>query len=164
METLGELQNKIKMLSERVSQLKNAIAEAEQIYSLGSIPETAKEIHSLEIQLKLTEKALENTQDKLREQEIYFSSKEYKDKLKLQERLSEQAEKEAAEVLRNAYSMQKDIQNIEKMLKEIDKLKRETGDKSIYGISYAQPFAWLLMLKRDIDQRITDSRFIKLEA
>lgn len=164
MDTLEQLQDKKHMLSERVSQLKNAIASAEQGYSEESILTTAREINSLETQLRLTEKALENTQDKLREQEKFLNSKEYKDKLKMQENLRKQAEKETREVLRNAYSMQTDIENISKMLSEIDKLRRETGDRSILGVAYSQPFAWLLMLRNDIEHRISDSKFIKLEV
>jgi chromosome segregation ATPase len=157
------IQEKEKRLADRVRRLKAEILTVKKNLTEADIPEKAKEIHSLEIQLQLTERALENTQKQLREHEEKLNSKEYKDKLKLQENLRKQAEKETRTILKNLFEMQEGIQEVNKKLKQFDRLKAEIeGKPQVYGVSYSQPFAWLQLLERDIDKRISDTKFIKL--
>jgi len=165
MNTLIKLQEKQRMLSERASQLKSSLKRAEKNITGENIPEKASEIQSLEIQLQLTEKALETAQEQQRELEKKLNSKEYKDKLKQAEELRKQAEEETRTILKNLFEMQAGIQEVNDKLKQYNRLKVElTGNAQVYGVFYSQPFAWLQLLKTNIEKRISDSKFIKLEV
>jgi hypothetical protein len=102
MAILAEKEQKLKdrkfQLESSIQELKNSILSEETGDTSKLIEAHSLDIQRLETQLQLTELALRNTQDKLREREELESSKEFKDKQKMQEKLYKQAENEAAGV------------------------------------------------------------------
>ena len=79
---LQQLQEKEKFLTDRQQRLKTSVAEIEQNLEAGNIERKAQELGSLQVQLMLTEKALQDTQSKLTERIELEGSKEFKDTVK----------------------------------------------------------------------------------
>ena len=165
MNIIQELQNKENMLAERASMLKSSIQKEKQELTEHNISAKADSIRSLEIQLSLTEKALENIQEKHREQREILNSKEYKDKLKMQEKLSKQAIKQAGEVFEELQELLKKVEEVESLAKQAGKLERETAlDKSVLAyssIKFRQPFSWLYGLKLTLHKQVENGKLIK---
>ena len=163
--TIRQLQEQETRLADRINRLNVSLAEAEKNLTEQNIPAKAEEIHSLEIQLQLTEKALASTQEKLREQEKFLSSKEYKDKLKMQEKLTGEATKQAGEVFEELQKLLKKTEEVEELVKQAGKLERETTiDKrklAYSSMKFRQPFSWLYGLKIDMQKQLKNARFIK---
>jgi len=163
--TISVLQNKEKMLEERASMLRSSIQEQNSLVNEHNIEAQALEINKLETQLKLTEKALENIQGQLREQEKLINSKEYKDKQKMKEKLIQQAKREAGEVLEGLKQLLAQAEKAEGIAKEAGKLEKElTIEKELLayaGLKFRQPFLWLYGLKQEIQKQLKNARFIQ---
>jgi SMC interacting uncharacterized protein involved in chromosome segregation len=148
---LQQLQEKEHFLTERVSRLKTSMQNVEQNLEPGNIEQKAEELRSLETQLFLTEKALQNTQDKLTEQKQLQGSKEFKDKQKQAQELRKQAEEETREVFRTLQELQQKTEEVFKKLRQVDGLNPEiTGQPQLVITSQVQPFAWLLMVHKQV--------------
>jgi protein subunit release factor A len=159
---LQQLQEKEQFLTERVSRLKSSMQEVEQNLEAGNIEKKAEEIGSLQTQLFLTEKALQNTQDKLREQKQLEGSKEFKDKVKQAQELRKQAQKETTEVFETLQELEKKTTQVFKKLKQVDKLNRETsGQPQVVILAQTQPFAWLLMAHKQVQGLLYRTKWLK---
>ena len=148
MNTLQELQNKEKRLADRISRLKLSISALKENLTEQNLEAKAKELHSLEVQLELTEQAWKNTQDQLKEQEKLLSSKAYKDKLKQQENLHKQAVKQTRSIYEKLVEVQKEAKAVLNLTKDFDKLNKETlketgNIQSFLNLDMRQPFSWL---------------------
>ena len=169
--TMRELTQQEIRLSERVSKLNEAISTAEAEVNENNIEEQAEELNSLHVQKKLTEVALRNTQEKLTAYKKLAGSKEYKDKLKEQEKLREQAQKETIELFELLTAFKEKAENVFKLCKQYDKLEHETSKfdtKLIYKLSLErkQPFSWLRAIYSKVRNALKDTKYIadKLEV
>jgi protein subunit release factor A len=159
---LQQLQEKEQFLTERVSRLKSSLQEVEQNLEPENIERKAEEIGSLQTQLFLTEKALQSTQDKLREQKQLEGSKEFKDKVKQAQELRKQAEKETREVFETLQELQKKTTQVFKTMKQVDKLNRETsGEVQVVSYVQTQPFAWLHMVQKQLQGLLYSTTWLK---
>jgi len=154
--TIKQYEEREKRLSARVSRLKSSIAKAKMQVTEGNIPAKAEEINSLEIQLKLTETAHENVLKQLQEQEKFLASKEYKDKLKQQEKLRKQATQGTASILEKLVEVQQQAKEVFKLCKQYNKLNRETSKFdntfSYYmNLEMKLPFSWLQMVFKNVN-------------
>lgn len=160
---IDKLQEQEQLLTERVSRLKSSLKEVELNLEAENIEQKAEELKSLENQVYLTEKALQNTQSKLTERKKLEGSKEYKDKQKLAQELREQAEKETVKVFKTLQEVQKQTQKIHDNLKQFDNLQRElTGEiQYIATAQGVQPFAWLGKVHTSVRGLLYQSAWLK---
>jgi protein subunit release factor A len=159
---LQQLQEKEHFLTERVSRLKSSLQEVEQNLEPENIEQKAEEIGSLQTQLFLTEKALQNTQDKLRERKQLEGSKQFKDKVKQAQELREQAQKETVKVFETLQELQKKTTEVFKKLKQVDRLESEVAGKaSVVSYVQKQPFAWLLMVHKQVQGLLAQTVWLK---
>jgi septation ring formation regulator EzrA len=159
---LQQLQEKEQFLTERVSRLKSSLQEVEQNLEPENIERKAEEIGNLNTQLFLTEKALQSAQDKLRAQKELEGSKEFRDKLKLAQELRKQAQKETTEVFETLQELEKKTTQVFKKLKQYDKLNRETsGEPQVLLTAQVQPFAWLLMVHKQVKGLLYSTTWLK---
>jgi len=157
---LQQLQEKEKFLTERITRLKSSIAEVESEVEVRNIEQKAQELGTLQVQLKLTESALQDTHSKLTERIELEGSKEFKDKVKQAQELRRQAQKQTTEVFENLKLIQKQVSEVFKKVNQVDKLNRETGEKHSY-VKLAQPFAWLGLVKKHIDNLIKQTSWLR---
>jgi protein subunit release factor A len=159
---LQQLQEKEQFLTERVSRLKSSMKEVEQNLEPKNIEQKAEEIGSLQTQLFLTEKALQSAQDKLRAQKELEGSKEFRDKQKQAQELRKQAQKETVKVFETLQELQQQTTEVFKKLKQYDKLNRETsGEPQVISYVQKQPFAWLLMVHKQVQGLLAQTVWLK---
>ena len=160
---IDKLQEQEQLLTERVSRLKSSLKEVELNLEAENIEQKAEELKSLENQVYLTEKALQNTQSKLTARKQLEGSKEYKDKQKLAQELREQAEKETVKVFKTLQEVQKKTQKIHDNLKQFDNLQRElTGEiQYIATAQGVQPFAWLGTVHKSVQGLLYSTTWLK---
>jgi len=164
--TIKQLQEKETKLSDRISRLKSSIIETKKNLTIQSIPGKAEEIKSLQVQLELTETVLKDTQEKLREQKKFLASKEYKDKLKIQEKLKEQATRKTAAILEKLVPVQAEAKEVFKLCKQHDKLNRETSKlensmQFFINLDCRQPFSWLKVISGQVNFAVKRAEYIK---
>jgi hypothetical protein len=160
---IEKLQEQEQFLTERVTRLKSSLKEVELNLEPETIEQKAEKLRSLETQLYLTEKALQNTQSKLTARKQLEGSKEYKDKQKLSQELLEQAQKETVKVFKTLQEVQKQTQGIHSKLKQYDKLQKEfTGEVQYFATAQGvQPFAWLGTVHKSVQGLLHSTTWLK---
>jgi len=164
--TIKQLQEKEKMLNDRVKRLKSEIAATKENLTEKDIPVKAEEIHSLEIQLELTESVFANTQKLLSEQEKLLNSKDYADKMKRQEKLREQATSKTRSIYEKLVEIQVEAKEVFDLCNQFDKLHRETSKVEnsmqwFINLDSKQPFSWLRVISNNVSVAVKRAKYIK---
>jgi len=147
MNTIQKLQEKETRLSDRVQRLNASIIARKKILTESNIETLAAEINKLEIQLELTKKVKENTQEQLKEQEKLLNSKQYKKKLETYQRLEKQAQEETVKFYENLVALQRQAGTAIKKVEQLTKAFMEVETDKV-ALAYSQPklkqpFSWL---------------------
>ena len=163
---IKKLQEAEQRLIERKERLEVSIQELKKNLTEGNLENTAEKIRQLETQLRLTGLALQSNQDKLQELEKLLSSKEYKDKLKMQEKLSKQAQEQTRAFYEKLFELRNEAQEVEKLADKFNQLQKETMLEKNFMQAYSklenrQPFIWLFNIAREMDRSIKEAKFIK---
>ena len=165
MNTLQQLQDKEKRLSDRKQRLHGSIVTLKNNLNEGNIESSAEEIHKLEVQLELTETALKNAQNQLTEEKNKLASKEYKDKQEMQEKLSRQAQEQTVKVFKKLVELEEQAGKALSTIKQADKVFREIETDKVklaYSLpSYKQPFSWLAGLLRKLNGELKLAEYIQ---
>ena len=159
MNALQELQNKEKRISDRVARLHASISGIKNSITEHDISAKAEELKSLEVQKELTEVALKNTQDKLKELQKTISSKAYQDKLKQQENLQKQAVKQTRNIYEKLLEVQQGSKEVKIIIDKLNKLHRETlqvneNMRAYQSYAYKQPYSWLFKISGTINNSL----------
>lgn len=169
MAILAEKEQKLKdrkfQLESSIQELKNSILSEETGDTSKLIEAHSLDIQRLETQLQLTELALRNTQDKLREREELESSKEFKDKQKMQEKLYKQAENEAAGVFEKLSSFVTELENVFELVRQADNLIYELSEdksKAHYGFKITSfPYSTMFHIQKYLNNELIEYKHKK---
>jgi len=165
MNEIQRLQEAEAGLSKKVFVLKKAIQQEKQKLTERNISEKAVVVRNLENELQLTEEALQNTQDNLKDKENLINSKEYRDKEKQLQKLSGQAKEGTVKVFEQLQQLLKEIEAVEQLVSEAGKLERELSFEinllAYSGMRFQQPYSWLYGLKLDIQKQLNNTSLIK---
>ena len=165
MNKIQQLQEKEHRLSDRKNRLQVSLNELKNNLTESTIQANFEEILKLELQLELTEKVLENTQEELREQEKYIASKQYKQKLETYQKLQKQAQEQTAGVFKNLVALQKETHSAIKKVEELTQAFREIEtDKQKLAYSspqLKQPFSWLYRTNRGFMTALKRAEYLK---
>lgn len=169
--TVNELKNKEARLLERADRLRKRITVIKQNITEQEIQTKAEEIHSLEIQLQLTESALRNVQKQAQEHEKLIESKEYKEQQKQKQKLKEQAVKKTKGIFEKLAEIDTEAREVFKLCKQYDKLNKITSEHEktiplMLNLDSRQPFAWLRIIAKNVNIAVKRAEYIKdkLEA
>jgi len=164
--TIKEIQEKERGLAERVARLKGSIAAVENSATVENIEAKAEELNSLQTQLNLTEVAYKKAQEQLKENKKLLDSKEYKDKLKMQEKLREQATSKTRTIYEKLAEVQAEAKEVFKLCNQYDKLNRETSRfgnpmQFFINLDSRQPFSWLRIIAKQVHFAVDRAKYIK---
>lgn len=162
---IQQLIDRRNMLESSIQELKEAITEEGGELAIRNIERDALEINNLETQLELTELAIQNTQDKLRARIELENSKQYKDKQKMQEKLSGEAEKQAMSIFEKVNDLLAEIQEVEEKVNKADTLFIQLAGNQAQAQHYIQhskqPFNWLWKLSRELQMKVAEMKTMK---
>jgi len=163
---IKKLQETAERLKDRKKRIEVSIQELRSNLTEGNIESTAEELRQLEIQLEITQVAMQSNQEKLQEHEKLLSSKEYKDKLKMQEKLSKQAQEQTRAIFEKLVLVQSEIKEVKKLLEKLNQLQKETSlennaMKAYFRFEHKQPYSWLLKVAAQVDINLKEANLIK---
>jgi len=168
---IKKMQEAEQRLNDRKKRMEVSIQELRNNLTENNIENTAEEIRQLETQLELTGLAIQNNQDMQQKHEELLNSKEYKDKLKMQEKLRKQAGEQTRAVYEKLVQLRQEIKEVEKIADKINKLNKETSTEKNIMREYIrfenkQPFAWLFRVAGEMDRNLRETKYFKdkLEA
>jgi len=160
-----QLKDRTTQLENSIQELKNSILIEETLNTSKLIEQKALEIQKLETQLKLTELALQNTQEKLRARKEFESSKEFKDKQKMQEKLYSESRNEAGNLFKKLGSFVSEIEEVFEKVRQADNILYELSeekDKVFWSFKErAQPFSGLREIQDFLNNQLQDLEYRK---
>jgi len=117
-----QLQDRKNELESSIQELKDNILEEDIEKASRIVQAKSQELAGMKTQLELTQLALQKAQEKLRAREEFENSKEYKDKLKMQEKLYSEAENEAEKHFEKLNAFLGEIEETFKQVEQADKI------------------------------------------
>lgn len=163
--TIQQLQVQENKLLDRKNRLHVSINEQKQNLNDSNIEAKAQVINSLEIQLDLTETALQNTQNKLTEENKRLASKEYQNKLETYQKLYRQATEQTVKVYKKLVELEKEAGKADNLVEQTTKAYRQFETDKVKlaysSPSHKQPFSWLKALRAQLNMRLKQAEYIK---
>jgi len=155
-----QLQDRKNKLESSIQELKENIL-SEDIEKASSIVQAkSQELAGLKAQLELTQLAHAQAQEKLRARKEYEASKEYKDKQKMQEKLTGEARKQTMSIYDSASELLNDIQEVKEKVQQADSIFMELAEDKASAQRHVQvrqlPFSLLWSLERELKVKLAD--------
>lgn len=166
MTTLGlkeqQLKDRKQQLEHSIQEMKQNINEENAEQAIRTIQATALEIQKLQAQVELTELAIQNTQDKLRARQEFEDSKEYKDKRKMQEKLTGEGREQAMSIYEKVLDLQNEIQAVRDKVDKADSIHLQLAENKVEAVwsvqSKKQLFFWLWGLSQVLEGKAQEMR------